>query len=75
MTPEFVLRLARAIGAYFGRGSRILVGRDTRSGGSFSRVLWPLALLSRVLTCIWPVFFPRLLYSFTLGIMVSTAGL
>ncbi|GBF09796.1 phospho-sugar mutase [Aeropyrum pernix] len=33
LTPEFVLRLARAIGAYFGRGSRILVGRDTRSGG------------------------------------------
>ncbi|MCE4603505.1 MAG: phosphoglucosamine mutase [Aeropyrum sp.] len=34
-TPELVLRLARAIGSYFGRGSRILVGRDTRSAGYY----------------------------------------
>ncbi len=33
MTPELALRLGRAIGAYFGKGSRILLGRDVRSGG------------------------------------------
>ncbi|MEB3861363.1 MAG: phosphoglucosamine mutase [Desulfurococcales archaeon] len=33
MTPELALRLGRAIGAYFGRGARILLGRDVRSGG------------------------------------------
>jgi len=34
LTPELALRLGRAIGAFFGRGSRVLVGRDVRSGGS-----------------------------------------
>ncbi len=34
LTPELALRLGRAIGAYFGKGSRILVGRDVRAGGS-----------------------------------------
>ncbi len=34
LTPEMALRLGRAIGAYFGKGSRILVGRDIRSGGA-----------------------------------------
>ncbi len=34
LTPELALRLGRAIGAFFGPGSRILVGRDVRSGGS-----------------------------------------
>ncbi|MEB2837285.1 MAG: phosphoglucosamine mutase [Desulfurococcales archaeon] len=34
LTPELALRLARAIGAYFGKGSRILVGRDVRAGGA-----------------------------------------
>ncbi len=33
LTPELVLRLSRAIGAFFGRGARVLVGRDSRSGG------------------------------------------
>ncbi|MEB3779696.1 MAG: phosphoglucosamine mutase [Desulfurococcales archaeon] len=33
LTPELALRLGRAIGAYFGLGSRVLVGRDVRSGG------------------------------------------
>ncbi len=33
LTPEFALRLGRAIGAYFGPGSRILIGRDVRAGG------------------------------------------
>ena len=34
LTPELALRLGRAIGAYFGKGARVLVGRDARSGGS-----------------------------------------
>ena len=34
LTPELALRLGRAIGAYFGKGSRVLVGRDVRVGGS-----------------------------------------
>ncbi len=33
LTPELALRLGRAIGAYFGKGSRILIGRDVRAGG------------------------------------------
>lgn len=34
LTPELALRLGRAIGAYFGKGARVLVGRDVRVGGS-----------------------------------------
>lgn len=34
LTPELALRLGRAIGAYFGKGARILIGRDVRVGGS-----------------------------------------
>ncbi len=34
ITPEMALRLGRAIGAYFGKGSRLLIGRDVRSGGA-----------------------------------------
>ncbi len=34
MTPELALRLARSFAAWLGRGSRVLVGRDTRSGGA-----------------------------------------
>ena len=37
LTPELALRLGRAIGAYFGRGARILVGRDVRAGGAMIR--------------------------------------
>ena len=33
LTPELALRLGRAIGAYFGPGARVLVGRDVRAGG------------------------------------------
>ncbi|PMP60244.1 MAG: phosphoglucosamine mutase [Caldisphaera sp.] len=33
MTPEFSLRMGHAIGAYFGKGSRLLIGRDVRLGG------------------------------------------
>lgn len=33
LTPEFALRLGRAIGGFFGGGSRVLVGRDVRAGG------------------------------------------
>ena len=34
ITPELAMKLGRAIGAYFGKGSRILVGRDARAGGA-----------------------------------------
>ena len=34
LTPELALRLGRAIGAYMGKGSRVLVGRDVRAGGA-----------------------------------------
>ena len=33
LTVDFVVKLAYAIGTYFGEGSRILVGRDVRLGG------------------------------------------
>lgn len=33
LTVDFVVRLAYAIGTFFGEGSRILVGRDIRLGG------------------------------------------
>ena len=33
LTPEMAQRLGSAIGAYFGKGSRILLGRDIRAGG------------------------------------------
>jgi phosphomannomutase/phosphoglucomutase len=33
MNPDLALRLAKAIGTYFGKGSKVLVGRDVRSGG------------------------------------------
>ncbi len=33
LNPEKALRLGRAIGAYFGKGSRVLIGRDVRAGG------------------------------------------
>ncbi len=33
LTVDFVIRLAYAIGTFFGEGSRILVGRDVRIGG------------------------------------------
>ena len=33
LTAEFALRLGRAIGAFFGKGARVLVGRDVRAGG------------------------------------------
>lgn len=34
LTPEVVLRLALAIGTYFGPGSRLVVGSDMRSGNT-----------------------------------------
>ncbi|MEM4425988.1 MAG: phosphoglucosamine mutase [Acidilobaceae archaeon] len=33
LTPELALRLGRAIGAFFGKGARVLLGRDVRYGG------------------------------------------
>ncbi len=35
MNPQFVVRLSLAIGAYFGKGASIIVGRDARAGSSF----------------------------------------
>jgi phosphomannomutase/phosphoglucomutase len=35
LTPEMVLRLAMAVGTYFGPGSRVMVGSDSRAGRSF----------------------------------------
>ncbi len=46
LTPELALRLGRAIGAYFGKGSRILVGRDVRAGGSMVKMSVIAGLLS-----------------------------
>jgi len=37
LTPELALRLGRAIGAYFGKGARVVIGRDVRAGGSMLR--------------------------------------
>ncbi len=33
LTPELALKLGKAIGTFFGEGSRILIGRDVRLGG------------------------------------------
>ncbi|MEM0187875.1 MAG: phosphoglucosamine mutase, partial [Saccharolobus sp.] len=33
LTPELALKIGKAIGTYFGKGSRLLVGRDVRAGG------------------------------------------
>jgi phosphomannomutase / phosphoglucomutase len=33
MTPELALDMGKAIGKYFGKGSKIIVGRDVRAGG------------------------------------------
>ncbi|MEB3806706.1 MAG: phosphoglucosamine mutase [Desulfurococcales archaeon] len=46
LTPELALRLGRAIGAFFGKGSRILVGRDVRAGGSMIKSAVVAGLLS-----------------------------
>ncbi len=35
LNPEFVVRLAQAIGTYFQQGSRLLVGRDARAGNEY----------------------------------------
>ena len=35
LTPDFILRLALAIGEYFPPGSRILVGNDARAGNEY----------------------------------------
>ncbi|MEM3516073.1 MAG: phosphoglucosamine mutase [Saccharolobus sp.] len=33
LTPELALKIGKAIGSYFGKGSRLLIGRDVRAGG------------------------------------------
>jgi len=33
LTPELALKLGKAVGTFFGRGSKLLVGRDARAGG------------------------------------------
>lgn len=40
LTPEMVLKLAMAVGTYFGPGSRVVVGSDSRAGrSSLTRVV------------------------------------
>ncbi|MEZ0393542.1 MAG: phosphoglucosamine mutase [Desulfurococcaceae archaeon] len=46
LTPDFVLRLASAIGAFFGEGTRILIGRDVRAGGQMIERIVSAALLA-----------------------------
>lgn len=49
LTPEFVTRLALAIGFYFQPGSRILVGMDARAGGdAIKRIVIGALMLSGV---------------------------
>ncbi|MEM1801419.1 MAG: phosphoglucosamine mutase, partial [Desulfurococcaceae archaeon] len=33
LNPQFLVRLALAIGSYFQEGSRVLIGMDSRAGG------------------------------------------
>ncbi|QXJ27192.1 Phosphoglucomutase Phosphomannomutase [Saccharolobus shibatae B12] len=33
LQPEFALKIGKAVGTYFGKGARILIGRDVRAGG------------------------------------------
>jgi phosphomannomutase/phosphoglucomutase len=35
LTPEFITRLSEAIGYYFGKGSKVLVGKDARAGSYY----------------------------------------
>ncbi|WP_440059844.1 phosphoglucosamine mutase [Thermogladius sp. 4427co] len=46
LTPEFILRMAEAIGSFFGEGARILVGRDSRAGGDMVKSIIIGGLLS-----------------------------
>ena len=46
LTPELVLRLAKAIGTFFGKGAKILVGRDVRAGGDMFTKIVEAGLLS-----------------------------
>jgi len=46
LTPELVLKLAKAIGTYFGKESKILIGRDARAGGDMLMRVVEAGLLS-----------------------------
>lgn len=49
LTPEFVTRLALAIGFYFQPGSRILIGMDSRAGGdAIKRIVTGALMLSGI---------------------------
>lgn len=49
LSPIFVTRLASAIAYYFGKGSRILIGRDARAGGeAIKRILEGVLSLSGI---------------------------
>ncbi|WP_434730943.1 phosphoglucosamine mutase [Thermogladius sp. KZ2Tp1] len=46
LTPEFVLKMAQAIGSYFGEGSKVVIGRDSRAGGDMIKSIVIGGLLS-----------------------------
>ena len=46
MNPEFITQFSEAIGTFFGKGSRILVGMDARAGSYFIRHVITGVLLS-----------------------------
>jgi phosphomannomutase/phosphoglucomutase len=46
LNPEFILRLGLAIGSYFDKGSRILIGMDSRAGGEIIKGIVSAALMS-----------------------------
>lgn len=47
LAPELALRLGMAIGTFFGKGSRILIGRDIRAGGEMIKS----AIVAGLLAC------------------------
>ncbi|MGC8954268.1 MAG: phosphoglucosamine mutase, partial [Desulfurococcus sp.] len=46
LNPEFILRLGLAIGSYFDKGSRVLIGMDSRAGGEIIKGIVSAALMS-----------------------------
>ncbi|BCU70408.1 phosphoglucosamine mutase [Stygiolobus caldivivus] len=46
LTPEMALKLAKAIGTYFSKGSKVLIGRDARAGGDMLMRVVEAGLLS-----------------------------
>ncbi|AHC51158.1 phosphoglucomutase [Sulfolobus acidocaldarius SUSAZ] len=70
LSPELVLKLSRAIGSFFGKGSKLLVGRDVRAGGDMYVKLVEAGLLSTGVD----VFYGGLAPTPTLQYAVKTLG-